>query len=82
MNHNSQESGPDDWRKSSYSWANGDCAEVATGPDTVRVRDSTDRDGPVLGFSLEEWKRYTATTKLGGAAVTGPNQQPPPKVMV
>ena len=48
-----------DWRKSSYSGANGgDCVEVASA-EGVAVRDTTDRDGITLEFSAEAWQRFT-----------------------
>jgi hypothetical protein len=49
------------WFKSSYSGSDGgDCVEVAASPRTVHVRDSKDRQGPVLGFSHEEWSVFVA----------------------
>lgn len=36
------------WHTSSYSSNGGDCVEVAPTPVAVRIRDSKDRDGPVL----------------------------------
>jgi uncharacterized protein DUF397 len=37
------------WRKSTRS-STGSCVEVAPMPDTILVRDSKDRGGPVLTF--------------------------------
>ncbi len=48
----------EDWRKSSYSVNNGQCAEVGTVSGGVMVRDTADRDGPVLEFSLRAWARF------------------------
>jgi hypothetical protein len=49
------------WRKSSHSGSEGDdCVEVAACPDTVRVRDSKDKDGPHLTFSPEAWTAFIA----------------------
>lgn len=41
------------WRKSSYSGTHkdGNCVEVARGPQAVVVRDSKDLDGPTLVVS-------------------------------
>ena len=47
-----------DWRKSSYSGANGgDCVEVASAVG-VAVRDTTDRDGVTLAFSAGAWAAF------------------------
>jgi Domain of unknown function (DUF397) len=51
------------WRKSSYSGSNGgECVEVAA-TETVLVRDTTDRTGPVLTFTADAWREFTATIK-------------------
>jgi hypothetical protein len=48
-----------DWRKSSYSGANGgQCVEVASA-EGVAVRDTTDREGVTLEFSAEAWQQFT-----------------------
>jgi Domain of unknown function (DUF397) len=50
--------------KSSLSYANGDCVQVARLADgRIGVRDSKDPGGPVLRFTLAEWSAF-----LGGAA--------------
>jgi Domain of unknown function (DUF397) len=47
------------WVKSSLSYANGDCVEVASLPDgSIGVRDSKDIAGPVLRFSPAEWQAF------------------------
>jgi hypothetical protein len=57
-----------DWRKASYSSTNGGaCVEVAGNlPGIVAVRDSKDPDGPVLAFSLAEWRAFAAGVQTGG----------------
>lgn len=51
------------WRKSTYSGDNGgECVEVAMA-GAVLVRDTTDCTGPVLTFTAEAWRAFTATIK-------------------
>ncbi|MFD6321734.1 DUF397 domain-containing protein [Streptomyces sp. NPDC058442] len=53
------------WFKSSYSGTNGgDCVEVATGADTVCVRDSKAVGGPVLRVGQAEWTAFVALAAL------------------
>jgi hypothetical protein len=54
-----------EFRKSTFSGAGGDCVEVADGADFVLVRDSKDPGGPVLTFTLPEWKAFVAGVKAG-----------------
>jgi hypothetical protein len=56
------------WRKSSHSGGNGgDCVEVGApaGVDQVLVRDTKDRQGPVLAFSPQGWRRFAERVKAG-----------------
>jgi hypothetical protein len=47
------------WAKSSLSYANGDCVEVATLPDgSIGVRHSKDSEGPILRFTSSEWRAF------------------------
>jgi hypothetical protein len=51
------------WRKSSHSGSNGgECVEVAA-TGAVLVRDTADRTGPVLTFTADAWRAFTATMK-------------------
>ena len=52
------------WRKSSHS-SNGGCVEVAVATDRILVRDSKDRNGPVLDFNFVEWKAFLAGLRDG-----------------
>jgi Domain of unknown function (DUF397) len=48
-----------EWRKSSFSGANGGaCVEVASA-DNVTVRDTTNRDGVTLQFTAAAWQEFT-----------------------
>jgi uncharacterized protein DUF397 len=52
------------WRKSSFSGSNGgNCIESASVPGAVLVRDTTDREGPSLGFTSAAWAAFTARLK-------------------
>lgn len=45
------------WHKSSLSGANG-CVEVAFVEGRVAIRDSKDRGGAVLLFTVQEWRNF------------------------
>lgn len=50
------------WRKSTYSDANGgDCIEVAS-TDLIMIRDTIDRGG-VLVVPADVWRRFIASLK-------------------
>ena len=49
------------WRKATRSGTNG-CVEVGYVDGQIAVRDSKDRQGPVLRFTAHEWEAF-----LGGA---------------
>lgn len=54
------------WIKSSQSFANGNCLEVAELPGgEVGVRNSRDPDGPVLRFTPDEWKAFLGGVRNG-----------------
>jgi hypothetical protein len=70
------------WRRSPHSGSTGgQCVEVAAaGNGMVGLRDSKDPGGPVLRFTLGEWRAFLAhakhgaydfTTRRGGRAATG-----------
>jgi hypothetical protein len=53
-----------DWRKSSYSGAQGgSCVELAAGNGVILVRDTTNRDGGTLAFSASAWASLLTSLK-------------------
>ena len=54
------------WVKSSLSFSNGNCVEVASlvGGE-VGVRNSRDSEGPVLRFTPEEWHAFVGGVRNG-----------------
>ena len=54
------------WIKSSLSYANGNCVEVASLlGGTIGVRNSRDSAGPVLRFTPEEWRAFLGGVRSG-----------------
>jgi hypothetical protein len=56
------------WRKSSYSGGNGGgCVEVGAQPQSaqVLVRDTKDRQGPVLRFTPSAWTQFANQMRSG-----------------
>lgn len=50
----------DNWRKSTYSNANGGaCIEAASGSGVILVRDTTNRDGCMLSIPAAAWEKFT-----------------------
>ncbi|MEV1154441.1 DUF397 domain-containing protein [Micromonospora chokoriensis] len=50
------------WRTSTRSGGDGDCVEVAGFAESVGVRDSKDRQGPVLTFTPSAWAAFVECT--------------------
>lgn len=46
------------WRKSTRSGSGGDCVEARLNDGVVEVRDSKDKNGPVLSFTPAEWAAF------------------------
>jgi Domain of unknown function (DUF397) len=59
--------GPDlHWVKSSLSFSNGACVEVASLREGgIGVRDSKDAEGPVLRFTPDEWRAFLGGVRNG-----------------
>jgi len=54
------------WVKSSLSFSNGNCVEVACLPDGgVGVRNSRHSEGPVLEFTPDEWHSLLGGVRNG-----------------
>jgi hypothetical protein len=54
------------WVKSSLSFSNGNCVEVASLPGrAIGVRNSRDPRGPVLRFTPGEWDTFVGRARLG-----------------
>jgi hypothetical protein len=54
------------WVKSSLSFSNGNCVEVASLPGgEIGVRDSGDPGGPVLTFTPDELDAFLGRARLG-----------------
>ena len=52
------------WRKASYSGANGgECVEVAGTAGAVMVRDTKNRDGETLSVPASAWQAFVAGVK-------------------
>jgi hypothetical protein len=47
------------WRKSSFSYANGNCVEVGCGSGRVLVRDTQEREKAVLAFPAGAWRTFS-----------------------
>jgi Domain of unknown function (DUF397) len=54
------------WVKSSLSFSNGNCVEVASLPGhEIGVRNSRDSEGPVLRFTSDEWHAFLGGVRNG-----------------
>ena len=54
------------WRKARGSFSNGNCVEVAAGPEGgAWVRNSRFPDGPVLEYTAGEWAAFSTGMKAG-----------------
>lgn len=54
------------WIRSSFSYANGNCVEVAgLSTDRIQVRDSKNPEGPMLQFTPAEWDAFLGDIRAG-----------------
>jgi Domain of unknown function (DUF397) len=54
------------WRKSSFSFANGNCLEASSASASVLVRDTKNHGrGPVLRFTADEWDAFIGGVRNG-----------------
>ncbi len=51
------------WHKSSFSGNGGNCVEVAGHANRVLVRDTKNRQGAVLRFTPDAWRRFAGQAK-------------------
>jgi Domain of unknown function (DUF397) len=64
--NNRVETATPNWIKSSLSYGNGNCVEVAgLSGDVIMVRDSKNARGPVLGFTQGEWDAFVGGVRNG-----------------
>ena len=56
------------WRKSSLSFSNQNCVEVGSRPGVIGVRDTKDKNGPVLTFPAAAWRDFSARIKAATPA--------------
>ena len=54
------------WARSSFSFSNGNCVEVASLPGgEIGVRNSRNSAGPVLRFTSDEWHAFLGGVRNG-----------------
>lgn len=55
----------DQWRTSSRSGGNGACVEARYVDNATEVRDSKDRQGPVISFTTGQWTGFIQGIRTG-----------------
>lgn len=51
------------WRVATYTGSSGNCVEVGDADRVMLVRDTKDRDGGTLTFTVDAWQAFTGTLK-------------------
>ncbi len=65
------------WIKSSLSYANGNCVEVANLPgDRIGIRNSRDQAGPVLQFQPGAWHAFLGEIRAAEFSGDGSRRTP------
>jgi hypothetical protein len=59
------------WRKSRYSMNDGNCVEVASVADGVKVRDSASPARMTLEYSAQAWRAFISDLKDHRASLSG-----------
>jgi hypothetical protein len=60
------------WRTSSYTNNGGACVEVADNqPGIVAIRDSKDRNGPILLLTPMQWRGFITRLRANALSVVG-----------
>jgi hypothetical protein len=54
-----------EWRKSTRSNGSGACVEARRISGSVQLRDTKDRSGPTLSFTVESWVAFIAAVRGG-----------------
>jgi Domain of unknown function (DUF397) len=52
------------WRRSSHCHTD-QCVEVSSSDHGVKIRDTKEPDGPVLNFTVQEWRAFIQGAKDG-----------------
>jgi len=53
------------WRKSTRSYNDGSCLEARWVEEVVEIRDTKDRNGPVLSFTSAAWRSFVHAVHAG-----------------
>jgi len=61
-----------DWRKASYSMANGNCVEAISASAHIAVRDSANPDAVIISYPSRFWLAFIADVKAGTFDVRTP----------